>query len=395
MKLLEVLPLLEARRNPEQNPRLSAYEQLLKYKDNPNVYISMTDLPKLGINPMSKWNTPIGIYCYPLKAVWDEYHFDKNKSLKKLPYVADARYIQVFEWNGKGKLLDVDNYSEEDLKNDIEKIKELYSTDEQLKKQIATGIVYSVALASKPDFAASKLFSILMGINSLKYKSKNKTTYAKRVLGKDMDTYQKFEYKQYSNEGRTSAKILRYLGYAGVVDYGNGIIHKHEPMQAFFLSMEYINRLETIFNNDYVRYNNNIEKSSHGGLYIGEIHGKSLILAPKKYERGFNYYQDAVDYVKSLPGKWSIPSRPEFVVIGNNLKMLPNDYKFLNYDKNEVSYWTSSYQEYKHDDTKNVVFEYHNDNEIDFGTASTGWKPAEGSKPLDAIYYYVRPIKLV
>lgn len=395
MKLLEVLPLLESRKNPEQNPKLSAYEQLLKYAHNPNVYISMTYLPKLGINPMSEYNTPIGIYCYPLKAVWDLYHFDENKSLKELPYVADARYIQVFEWNGKGKFLNVDNYNEQDLNQDIEKIKELYSTDEALSKKIDTGIIYSVALATKPKYAASKLFSVLMGVNSLKHFGNEKGTYTKRVLGRDMDVQQGVEFLKYSIHGRESAKILRYLGYAGMVDYGHGIIHKNEPTQAFFLSMEYINHLETILNKDYLRYNKNVESSRHGGLYIGEVNGKSLILAPKKYERGFNYYQDAVDYVKSLPGKWVIPSRPEFVLIGNNLKMLNNEYKFLNYDKDEVSYWTSSYEAYKHDDTQNIVFEYHNDNHIDFGRASTGWKPMEGAKPLDEIYYYVRPIKLV
>ena len=119
MKLLEVLPLLESRKNPEQNPKLSAYEQLLKYKDNPNVYISMTGLPKLGINPLSKYNTPLGIYCYPLQYVWDIYDIDKNKSLIKLPFVSKAKYIQVFEWNGKGKFIDVHDYTEQDLSNDM------------------------------------------------------------------------------------------------------------------------------------------------------------------------------------------------------------------------------------------------------------------------------------
>ena len=387
MKLLEVLPLLESRKNPEQNPKLSAYEQLLKYAHNPNVYISMTYLPKLGINPMSEYNTPIGIYCYPLKAVWDLYHFDENKSLKELPYVSDTKYIQVFEWNGKGKFLNVDNYSEQDLNQDIEKIKNKYSHIEYIDNIIEWGME-----TAKIDKPASKLFNILQIIFRT---SPKRGYYTKRQFTMVMDKYQKVEFKEYSKSGREAGKILRYLGYAGMVDYGNGIIHKNEPTQAFFLSMEYINHLETILNKDYLRYNKNVESSRHGGLYIGEVNGKSLILAPKKYERGFNYYQDAVDYVKSLPGKWVIPSRPEFVLIGNNLKMLNNDYKFLNYDKDEVSYWTSSYEAYKHDDTKNVVFEYHNDNHIDFGRASTGWKPAEGAKPLDEIYYYVRPIKLV
>ena len=390
MKLLEVLPLLESRKNPEQNPKLSAYEQLLKYAHNPNVYISLTDLPKLGINPMSRWNTPIGIYCYPLKTVWDVYHFDENKSLKELPYVSTAKYIQVFEWNGKGKFIDVDDYSEKDLSNDM-KIMFKDISPARYTEEILP-IIEKAFKQANSRHPASRLFSL---INILSGEDEKTVSVPRRKLGTEMDRYQEFDYQQYSPTGRKFGNMLRKLGYAGFVDKGKGIIHKNEPYQAVFLSMEYINRLETILNKDYLRYNKNVESSRHGGLYIGEVNGKSLILAPKKYERGFNYYQDAVDYVKSLPGKWAIPSRPEFVLIGNNLKMLNNDYKFLNYDKDEVSYWTSSYEAYKHDDTRNIVFEYHNDNHIDFGRASTGWKPAEGAKPLDEIYYYVRPIKLV
>jgi hypothetical protein len=389
MKLLEVLPLLESRKNPEQNPKLSAYEQLLNYKDNPNVYISMTGLPKLGINPLSKYNTPLGIYCYPLQYVWDIYDIDKNKSLIKLPFVSNAKYIQVFEWNGKGKFIDVHDYTEQDLSNDMKIIFKDISPARYTEEILPMiGKAFSKAYSKQP---ASRLFSL---INILSGEDEKTVSVPRRKLGTEMDKYQEIDYHQYSPSGRKFGNILRKLGYAGMVDYGDGIIHSNEPTQAFFLSMEYINHLDTILNKDYVRYNKNLETAKHGGLYIGEIHGKSLILAPTKYERGFNYYQDAVDYVKSLPGKWSIPSKPEFVLIGANLKKLNDDYKFFKYDY-EVSYWTSSYEEYKHDDTQNIVFEYHNDNHIDFGRASTGWKPAEGAKPLDEIYYYVRPIKLV
>ena len=57
----------EARRNPDQNPFVGAWDYLIEYKDDPDVYISFTTIDKIGINPLSKYNTPIGIYCYPLK----------------------------------------------------------------------------------------------------------------------------------------------------------------------------------------------------------------------------------------------------------------------------------------------------------------------------------------
>ena len=76
----------EARRNPDQNPKIPVVNQLKKiFKDNYEYYydprdvvreyhddlyfVSMTKVDKLGINPTSKYNTPLGIYAYPLSYV--------------------------------------------------------------------------------------------------------------------------------------------------------------------------------------------------------------------------------------------------------------------------------------------------------------------------------------
>jgi hypothetical protein len=62
----------EARRNPEQNPKISVVQALAKYKDDPDIYISFTYVDKVGINPRSTFNTPLGIYTYPLKEMWKD-----------------------------------------------------------------------------------------------------------------------------------------------------------------------------------------------------------------------------------------------------------------------------------------------------------------------------------
>jgi hypothetical protein len=57
----------EARRNPDQNPRQYALDQLEKYlEQDVYYYISYTAIDKIGINPRSRYDTPIGIYAYPL-----------------------------------------------------------------------------------------------------------------------------------------------------------------------------------------------------------------------------------------------------------------------------------------------------------------------------------------
>ena len=62
----------EKRRNPEMNPHISAWDYVDKYKNDPDVYISFTTIDKIGINPRSVYNTPNGIYCYPLREFYIE-----------------------------------------------------------------------------------------------------------------------------------------------------------------------------------------------------------------------------------------------------------------------------------------------------------------------------------
>lgn len=118
----------EARKNPELNPKISAYDALLPYKDDDNAFIHFTNLQKLGVNPMSDYGTPLGIYSYPLKQVWKLYDLDKVKSLKALPFGSDRTYIQLFKWNGKGKFIDdlSKDYTSADYDLDMAKIKSIY-----------------------------------------------------------------------------------------------------------------------------------------------------------------------------------------------------------------------------------------------------------------------------
>jgi hypothetical protein len=46
-----------------------------KYEDDPNIYIQFSDMEKVGMNPMTHedYNTPDGIYTYPLKALLENF----------------------------------------------------------------------------------------------------------------------------------------------------------------------------------------------------------------------------------------------------------------------------------------------------------------------------------
>jgi hypothetical protein len=122
----------EARKNPEMNPKISAYEALKKYKDDPDIYVSFTDLNKIGIKPLSGFNTPNGIYTYPLKEIWKEYRIDQKKSVGKVvPFAGDREYIQVIRLkNKKGFVEDMyRDYTSKDYDRDIKKLESIFEKD--------------------------------------------------------------------------------------------------------------------------------------------------------------------------------------------------------------------------------------------------------------------------
>lgn len=73
----------------------SVAEQITKYltdDERPQYYMQFSDIDKLGINPQSDFNTPLGIYSYPITQ-------DTLQSLYKgqLPYATERNYIIVFK----------------------------------------------------------------------------------------------------------------------------------------------------------------------------------------------------------------------------------------------------------------------------------------------------------
>ena len=72
MKISDTLS--EARKNPGQNPKTSINAIIQKAYDETtdmvtpttkNLFVSFTTVDKLGINPQSHYDTPLGIYSYP------------------------------------------------------------------------------------------------------------------------------------------------------------------------------------------------------------------------------------------------------------------------------------------------------------------------------------------
>lgn len=115
----------------------SPVEVLEKYKDNPAVYLSFTSIieprqqsvgdnpiskktNKLGVNPLSQYSTPIGIYNYPVKAFWS------NIKNYNFPFANNNPVVWVFEAKNPERVIYGSTYTDSDYDRDVEILHDIF-----------------------------------------------------------------------------------------------------------------------------------------------------------------------------------------------------------------------------------------------------------------------------
>lgn len=211
----------EARREPDQNPKISIYEFLLPYSKNPDVHIHTTTVNKVGIYPRSPENhdSPIGVYAYRLVDIWDDYierwntgeYASKPRGLSMLPYYGGA---YTFVLRERTPAITAESYTQEQLESDISKISEWYDlTDGELKSIKALA---RTNLNFRSTLPVSMLWAITKTLNS-------------DVSSDGFDNNTRVNVKEWNH-------LLRRLGYTAFSDSGYGYIHGAESTQTVFLA---------------------------------------------------------------------------------------------------------------------------------------------------------------
>ena len=94
---------------------------LFQYIDDDNVFVSFTEINKLGINPNSKYDTPLGIYAYPVKLAYKYYIKGDKNFVENLPFANQNDFFTIFKAKDFNKIISNTTYDNNKLEEDFVK----------------------------------------------------------------------------------------------------------------------------------------------------------------------------------------------------------------------------------------------------------------------------------
>lgn len=228
--------LIEKRKNPEQNPKVAINDEIhdayYGAKDTipdtniKNCFVSFTEIEKLGINPRSHFNTPLGIYAYPAKYIVT--YSRETKSMEEtVPYAGEHDFANIF--SVKGNIIDITSMSDDEAAKYYRSIGKYWSSisGKSWKESVDELEVIIHLAANKamfPNRVGGRFWYVTMEMSNL----------VSRALGIKIPV--------------AWNKLFREIGIDGVVDTGVGIIHTNEPTQAVFFKKSVIKNNKLVHN---------------------------------------------------------------------------------------------------------------------------------------------------
>jgi len=218
--------IIESNTIHNDNPKISAYDILNKYKDMDNIYISFSFVKEISIDSIDDDAIPYGVVCYPLKEIWKQNKTYQHKNIDFLSlYNKDMPYIQVIRLvNDDGCINDMYNdYTNVNFDNDIDKIKSLTGVDYKY--------INKIIINSQTNSKIKSPIGIFLHITNSIAKSN-------------------IEYFNIFGNGTIVerwANILKQLGYNGFADKsGRYIFNKYKRFQSLFLTEQNIKLIDII-----------------------------------------------------------------------------------------------------------------------------------------------------
>lgn len=282
--------LQESRKIYKDIPRVSAYEELEPYTHKDGYFISFTDLDKLGINPKSSYNTPIGIYTYPLKESFKRYNVHSFEDVSKtIPFGNTRPYVWLVKVKEGKKILTLHAYTKEELTKDVQTLRDYYNKNKELFDEDKLDREYRPTIIGgkkAPDFMGRRNYTSMEELFAY-YNKTGKPVKVDKSVEQRPGTVQSpgrsiwqitREMARCFKEGKPHVKwntlFYRVLGYSAVVDLkGHGIIHPNEPTQAVFFNRQAFTVVKQI-------HNKSFSHKKHW-FYIGKENGSIKVSREK------------------------------------------------------------------------------------------------------------------
>lgn len=246
----------EARKNPKLNPKISVNEYIFNHYNNAerlrgteiiNSFVSFTEIGKIGINPNSSYNTPLGIYSYPSEYILE--FLSDGEPMSKLPYAGENPYANIF--SVRGNIVDLSTIMEREVADYYRKLVDVYIKYAGIKrgskewKETVDEFERDIFLAAPKEAMISS--------------AGGRFWFITMRMAEEISFWMKAKLTTVWN------KVFREIGIDGCIDAnGDGIIHASEPNQAVFFSTGAIAENKRVFN----RYSpKEIEKAEKEGRY--------------------------------------------------------------------------------------------------------------------------------
>ena len=238
---------MEVRKNPEKNPKMVVNDEIYAELDrsiqsnskiagnNDNLFVSFTALDKLGINPTSKYNTPVGIYSYPAGYIRDTIG---SGSMGKLPFAGKSPYANIFR--ARGNIVDLIAITSPEKNEYYKKIAQYWSSVSGLDWKTSVDQVEDIInsahkQARMANYYGGQLWYVTMRVAYMMAQGKSEVRGGANPSAVAWNT------------------LFRNIGIAGCIDNGAGIIHTSEPHQAVFFDISAVEVIDRISNR--INYN--------------------------------------------------------------------------------------------------------------------------------------------
>ena len=242
IKLSEIL-FEENKYKKETGEKLPNWQEKLKtYEASKEYFVHFSNVPRIALYIINKFDTPIGFYAYPLD-------FSKMKN-----FAVDRPYAIVFKLKPNAKILDLKNYNETQYASDLAKLKDKYKINDpqinywksKARIQSPAGFLWNITRAlsissptvteayNAPDPKAEPRTRKTLSPTEQEKRDK----YVSRILG----SYQPIDpdVKGGGSTGSWTIILNKILGYDGVIDDCLGIIHYSEPCQTVIFNTNMI-----------------------------------------------------------------------------------------------------------------------------------------------------------